>query len=110
METLRAFALAVCLTGFYGCLDASPEAPPGPPAFSVEGGTDAGSVPPITDGAITADVTQPLLVTGLGSGAITRSAHFTLVTKTGQEPGGAGVKRSTSFKMVSGTAPAGALK
>jgi hypothetical protein len=45
-------------------------------------------------------------VTGLGPGVVAHSTHFTVITKTGNEPGGAGVKSSASFKMISGASPA----
>jgi hypothetical protein len=82
----------------------------GQPVFSADGSV-------IVDGATHGDAgedaapgfdagTPATFVTGLGPSVVSRSAHFTLITKTGDEPGGAGVKSSASFKLISGGAPA----
>ena len=63
----------------------------GQPIMAVDAGVDA--------------ATLQSLVTGLGPGVVAHSAHFTLVTKTGSEPGGAGLKSSANFKLISGAAP-----
>jgi hypothetical protein len=67
---------------------------------------DAGqrdSAVPFFDASFDA-ATLKSLVTGLGSSVVSRSQHFSLVTKTGNEPGGAGVKSSAHFTLVSGAA------
>lgn len=65
-------------------------------AAAPDAGTDAGTTP-----------NASTFATGLGPAVVAHSAHFTLITKTGGEPGGAGVKSSSSFKIVSGVAAAG---
>ena len=73
-------------------------------AVMVDAGTDAPA--PLLDAGL--DATAPTAFSGLGSGIVTHSAHFTLVTKTGNEPGGAGVHGSQNFKVISGVAPSAA--
>jgi hypothetical protein len=73
-------------------------------AVGVDAGTDAPA--PVLDAGL--DATAPTAFSGLGSGIVTHSAHFTLITKTGNEPGGAGVHGSQNFKVISGLAPSAA--
>lgn len=95
-----------------GCVDDGKV--PSPPAFDVDA-----SIPPI-QGADAAppslDAAPPLppvdagpdgasFATGLGAGAVvTKSAKYTLITKTGGSPGGHGIAKSPSNVVVSGAA------
>lgn len=71
-----------------------------------------GAVPPpvIVDAAFPIpdagrDSAASSFATGLGAGAVvTKSAKYTLITKTGGSPGGHGVGRSTGHTVVSGAA------
>jgi hypothetical protein len=65
------------------------------------------SPPPVLDGGVDA---AAFFSSGLGSGIVAHSTHFTLITKTGTAPGGAGVGSSTSYKLISGATPAGTTK
>ena len=124
--SIRTLVLALAGSGAaMGCLGSSnggagPSGPPvidggGPPVQTVDGSVlvdgspsaDAGgdSAAPGMDGGIDA-ASAAAFVTGLGPGVVARSAHFTIITKTGNEPGGAGVKSSPRFTVVSGAAPA----
>ena len=127
MPKLASLAVLASL-GVCGCLGPSNNSPSPPPVGS---GAIDGATPPITaDGSVLVDGAAPgdagadaadaaiavdagldaaalaTFVTGLGSGVVAHSANFTLVTKTGNEPGGAGVKSSPSFRVISGVAPA----
>ena len=73
-------------------------------AVAVDAGPDA--PPPVVEAGVDASATKAAF-SGLGSGIVTHSAHFTLITKTGNEPGGAGVHGSKSFKVISGIGPSG---
>ncbi len=99
-----AFVVAVPLAAL-GCLSSagsSPNATPGSDAGGLDGGIPVETI----DGSVFVDGGIPALVTGLGSGQVEHSEHFTLITKTGDLPGGAGVKSSASFHIISGAAPA----
>jgi hypothetical protein len=94
-------ALAASLASL-GCLSSSGSNP-----NDGQTGLDAGvldsSVPVQTvDGSVLADGAVPGFVTGLGSGQVEHSPSFTLITKTGDLPGGAGLKSSPSFHLISG--------
>jgi hypothetical protein len=125
MPKLFAIAIAATSLAFMACISSSGSSPsphdsgPSQPDGSIVivGADDAGdataivpvdagdAAPPVPfDGGVDASTFFP---TGLGSGVVAHSAHFSLITKTGMEPGGAGVHSSTSFKMISGVAPAG---
>jgi hypothetical protein len=90
-----------------GCLDSGAAQTP------QDGGTVSvdGALPPISvDGSVpvfgdAGPDAQGVLGLGGGVGAggvLTQSEHFRLITKTGGEPGGSGVKSSGAFKMVGG--------
>jgi hypothetical protein len=97
-----------------GCVDDSKSPPP--LGFHL----DAGLTPtPLADAAPPADgpgvdAAVPALdagpdgasfATGLGAGAVvTKSAKYTLITKTGGSPGGHGVSRTPIHTVVSGAA------
>jgi hypothetical protein len=91
-----------------GCLSSGTAVP-----IAFDPGSFDGAIPPppvTVDGAVYVDGgpedgSKPTAFTGFGSGVVAHSAHFTIVTKTGNEPGGAGVKSSPNFKVVSGIAP-----
>ena len=72
-------------------------------AVAVDAGPDAPA--PVVEAGV--DARAPAAFSGLGSGIVAHSAHFTLITKTGNEPGGAGVHGSKSFKVISGIGPSG---
>lgn len=60
---------------------------------------------PIPDAGLDAASSSSSFATGLGAGAVvTKSAKYTLITKTGGSPGGHGVGRSTGHTVVSGAA------
>jgi hypothetical protein len=111
VSLLAACGLPALVTG---CLDDSANGQPGgngiangdsggPPGFIPDGSANA-------EGGVTVDagIARQGFVPGFGSGGtVTRSAHFTLITRTGGEPGGAGVKQADGKTLVSGTAPTG---
>jgi hypothetical protein len=99
--------IAASLAGF-GCLSSAGSSPI---TSGDDGGISPDAGPPVqtVDGSVPVDAggaTATTFTTGLGSGVIAHSANFTIITKTGQEPGGAGVKSSTNFTVISGAAPA----
>jgi hypothetical protein len=114
------FTLALASLGAAGCL--SPSAGGGTGTFDASFGDDGNVTLPVQteDGAVAVDSAAPndaslgadasaiaTFVSGLGSSVVAHSAHFTVVTKTGELPGGAGVKSSAHFTLVSGAAAAG---
>jgi hypothetical protein len=80
--------------------DGSVVVPPTDGSAPVDAGEDAAPVVGIDAGPASS------FVSGLGPSMVAHSAHFTLITKTGGEPGGAGVKTSPHFTAISGVAPA----
>lgn len=96
-----------------GCIDDGKA--PSPPAFDVDASlppvTGVDAAPPSLDAA---PPTPPLpaadagpdgatFATGVGAGAVvTKSAKYTLITKTGGSPGGHGIAKSPSNVVVSG--------
>jgi hypothetical protein len=95
-------ALAVSLASL-GCLSSSGSNPNDGQTGVDSGVLDAGGPPVQTaDGSVLVDAAVPGFVTGLGSGQVEHSPNFTLITKTGDMPGGAGVKSSASFHLISG--------
>ncbi len=108
MPKLALLALAASLAGV-GCLSSSGSAPAS--TTNLDGGTpEAGPPAQTIDGSVGIDgAVSASLTTGLGSGVVAHSAHFTLITKTGEVPG-AGPKNSANFKVISGAAPAAATK
>jgi hypothetical protein len=106
LRPLLFFIVAMPLASL-GCLSSQGSSPNAP---GIDGGEDA-SVPVQTfDGSVNVDASVATLTTGLGAGTVTHSQHYTLITKTGNEPGGAGVKSSSSFHLISGAAAAGVSK
>jgi hypothetical protein len=94
-------ALAASLASV-GCLSSS-GSNPNDGQNGVDSGVLDGSVPVQTaDGSVFVDGAVPGFVTGLGSGQVEHSPNFTLITKTGDMPGGAGVKSSANFHRISG--------
>jgi hypothetical protein len=107
-----------------GCIGTSSSGPTGSKDAATEDSGlpvftgDGSVVVPPTDGSAPVDAGQDAapvgvdagpassFVTGLGPSMVAHSAHFTLITKTGGEPGGAGVKTSAHFTAISGVAPA----
>jgi hypothetical protein len=132
MSKLAVLALAIAPLGISGCIS-NPAGPTLPgedaglptedgatPIGTTDGAVDSGdgSSPSVTDGGDAGDASPPLFVDGgidagtyfaggLGSAIVAHSAHFTLITKTGTGPGGAGLHSSSSFKLVSGATPPG---
>jgi hypothetical protein len=129
MPKLAVLALAIASLGVSGCISNTASAPPPSKDASVtpddgsapiptdDGGSVEAAPPPVTDAGDAGDA-GPLFADGgieagaffaggLGSGVVAHSAHFTLITKTGTEPGGAGLHSSSSFKLVSGATPPG---
>jgi hypothetical protein len=99
-------ALAASLAGF-GCLSSSGTTSNPPPGVDA-GIPDAGPPVETVDGSVLFDSGAfASLTTGLGSGVVAHSTHFTIITKTGEVPG-AGIKSSANFKDISGAAPAAA--
>ena len=86
--SVRGAVVDVAFDGRLPPIDAGVDADDAATVITIDAGFDAGR--------------PPTLVTGLGSGVVAHSAHFTLVTKTGSEPGGSGVKRSATFTVISG--------
>jgi hypothetical protein len=109
MSKLVATASAILALACFGCVSQSAGTPisPGEDAGFPDGGV-LPTVDASLDGSIFGEAgdASAFFSTGLGSGVVAHSAHFTLVTKTGTEPGGAGVRSSKSFKMISGVTPA----
>ncbi len=100
---LRPLTLALAASAAsLGCLSSSGSNPN--LGLTVEAGVLDGSGPPVqtADGSVFVDGAVPGFVTGLGSGQVEHSPNFTLITKTGDLPGGAGVKSSASFHLISG--------
>jgi hypothetical protein len=103
---LRPLTLALAASiASLGCLSSG--STPNGGQTGVDSGVLDGSFPVQTvdgsvfvDGAVHGAV--PGFVTGLGSGQVEHSPSFTLITKTGDMPGGAGVKSSASFHLISG--------
>ncbi len=101
---LRPLSLALAASvASLGCLSSS-GSNPNLGLTGVEAGVLDGSGPPVqtADGSVFVDGAVPGFVTGLGSGQVEHSPSFTLITKTGDMPGGAGVKSSASFHLISG--------
>jgi hypothetical protein len=109
MFKLVAICAAATSLGAMGCLSSagsgSTDAGSNVGAFDgnfniEEAGVDAGdaTTTPVTEGGV-------ISYAGIGAGIVAHSAHFSLITKTGMEPGGSGVHSSPSFKVISGTAP-----
>jgi hypothetical protein len=108
MLKLVAICAAAMSLGAMGCLSSagsgSSDAGPNVNAFDgnfnlEEAGVDAGDAAVfVSDAAVTS-------YAGIGAGIVAHSTHFSLITKTGMEPGGSGVHSSPSFKVISGTAP-----
>jgi hypothetical protein len=115
-----ATATGLLVLGASGCVSGDNAVPNPTPAGP---GLDSGQPPFTTDGSVTVDsgpadagsdtAVPPVdagpdaaprftSFTGVGSGVVAHSQHFTVITKTGDEPGGAGVKSSKSFTVVSG--------
>jgi hypothetical protein len=108
MPKFPVVAIVVASFVSYGCLSSAGSSPSSPEGDA--GIADSGPPVQTIDGSVLVDGGGPVasLTTGLGSGIVAHSAHFTLITKTGDEPGGAGLKSSEHFTVVSGAAPAGA--
>jgi hypothetical protein len=90
-----------------GCLSSQGSSPGAP---GIDAGGEDVFVPVTVDGSVLVDASAVTLTTGLGAGTVSHSQHFTLITKTGNEPGGAGVKGSQSYHLISGAAAAGVSK
>jgi hypothetical protein len=109
MFKLVAICAAATSLGAMGCLSSagsgSTDAGPNVGAFDgnfnvEEAGVDAGdaTAPVFRDAGVVS-------YAGIGAGIFAHSTHFSLITKTGMEPGGSGVHSSPTFKVISGTAP-----
>jgi hypothetical protein len=86
-----------------GCLSSSGSNPNDGQNGVDSGPLDASGPPVLTaDGSVFIDGAVPGFVSGLGSGQVEHSPNFTLITKTGDMPGGAGVKGSPNFHLISG--------
>ena len=117
---LRSFAFVACALLAVACVDSNGSEvggddgggltvdAKGPPINTADGAVDSAAPPPPVDGS------TPRLEsfsTGIGAGAtVAHSKSFTLITRTGGTPGGAGVKKSQGFTIVGGVTPAGTGK
>jgi hypothetical protein len=108
-------ALVVAAVANVACVndDKLPIIPPEPPATLPVGpmptATTSTPIQPI-DGSVTPPIdagpeSGVPFSTGLGAGAVvTKSAKYTLITKTGSSPGGHGVSKTPAHTAVSGAA------
>jgi hypothetical protein len=103
-------ALAGAALASAGCLSSTGSSPNSSTTGLDSGSPEAGPPVETVDGSVSVDAAVTAsLTTGLGSGVVAHSAHFTIITKTGQVPG-AGIKSSANFKVISGAAPAASAK